>query len=594
MPYISEDILREIRDKVSILQVISPFVKLKKTGSNFVGLCPFHSEKTPSFTVHEGKGIFHCFGCGAGGNVFTFLMKHSHMSFPEAAEDLARRAGIQLKRPAPTPGEKRAHEEVERLRAVNTAALRFYHRCLMDTPEGKNAMDYLTSRGIAAPQASSFGLGYAPNRWDGLLAHLREKAIDPTLAEKAGLLVKKSGGGHYDRFRNRVIFPIHDASGRVVGFGGRALQGEEPKYLNSPETPIYTKGKILYCLHLAREAIMKEDRAIIVEGYFDALALHLHGFTHAVATLGTALTPDHIALLRRLSKNVVLVFDPDEGGIRAAVRSLGLFLEGEVDARIIRLPGGDDPDTFLRAKGREAFASLLRSARPLTDFVVEDCRRRHDATIQGKARAVEELLPLIRGVKNPVERDLFIQKTAETFGVREESVQEALRRAPVPRPVARPAPARAAYPRTEEFIVWMMVHHPESIPRVRDEGALDQFTAPVLKNLGERLVGEYEKTPGPPAPDGFMEAIQDEEQRSVFTRLAVDVDRVAQDAWPQALEEALGVFARSRLKKEKQDLERKLKRAEEEGNDAWVAELLVQKIELMKKERGRQCPKGKS
>jgi len=585
MPYISEETLREIREKVNILQVISSFVKLKKVGANYVGLCPFHSEKTPSFTVHEGKGIFHCFGCGAGGNIFTFVMRHSNMSFPEAAEDLAKRAGIYIEKSS-FSDEKRTREEREKLRRINDMAAQYFHHVLMNSSEGKEGREYLKTRQVPEAIISAYVLGYAPDLWNGLLDHLAKKKADLSLAEKVGLLIRKRDGGHYDRFRHRIMFPIHDISGLVAGFGGRALGKEEPKYLNSPESPLYSKGKILFGLHAAREHIMKENLSIIVEGYFDLLALHAHGISNAVATLGTALTSDHGSLLKRFARDIVVVFDPDEGGKRAAQRSLSVFLDKEMTATIVLLPDGHDPDAFLKRYGKEDFLSLVQKAQPLIDFVLDECRRRHGTSIQEKSRAVEELIPLVHSMKSPVERDLFIKKISEAFGVREEAVRESLKKPTAVRLQPHEIQEEGTYPNAEQFVLLLMVHRPEAIRRVKEEGALALFKTPALKELGERLLEEYDRRAESSVPGEVMDFLEDDEQKSLLSRLAMEGDSVGHEEWEKALDDALRSLGRAKLREQQKLLGQKLKKAEEGKNEAMVDDLLKQKMELTKRERG--------
>ncbi len=386
------------------------------------------------------------------------------------------------------------------------------------------------------------------------------------------------------------MFPIHDVSGKIVGFGGRALGGEEPKYLNSPDSPLYSKGKVLFGLHIAREHMKKEDVMIIIEGYFDLLALHIHGFKNSVATLGTGLTSDHVDLLRRYVKNVVVAFDPDEGGKRAAQRSLKLFLEKELYARIVLLPEGDDPDTFLRRYGRERFLSLLHSAPPLTDFVLEECARRHGGSIQGKARAVDALVPLLYSMRSPVMRDLYMKKIAETVRVREEAVRECYRR---PRSAFGGEPSQdlhreRAYPRAEELIVRLMVHHAEAIHRVKNAGVLANLRTPALKALGEKLIEDDDRRGRIPQPDEVVDILEDEEQKALLSRFAVDGGPASEEDWEKTLDDTLRSLTRAHLREQQRALDQKLRRARDEGNEALVSDLQKQWWELEIKERGLQ------
>ncbi|HOP36412.1 MAG TPA: DNA primase, partial [Syntrophales bacterium] len=323
--YIPDEKIEEIRSRADILEIVSEFVTLRKRGKSYTGLCPFHGEKTPSFTVNVDRQIFHCFGCGEGGNVIRFLMKINNLSFPEAVRSLAVKVGVDLperefRKERKEPGKREKLLQANRLAAG-------YFRDALNGPEGDRARTYLASRGIGAEALSRFSIGYARDGWHFLKDALGKEAVPAGIAEEAGLLVRKDRDWHYDRFRDRIMFPVLDLNGNVVAFGGRLLGNGEPKYLNSPETPVYTKGRVLYGLYDTKEDIRRADRAILVEGYMDLIALWEGGIRHVVASLGTALTREQVLILRRFTKNVVLLFDPDQAGRHAAERSLKLFLE---------------------------------------------------------------------------------------------------------------------------------------------------------------------------------------------------------------------------------------------------------------------------
>lgn len=380
----------QVRERTDLLALIGQFVALKKRGGRYTGLCPFHQEKTPSFSVDPEKGFWKCFGCGKGGDAFTFLMQLERLTFPEALERLAERAGVQ---PAVTSYDApKRKEERDFLFEVNAAAAAAFHKALLGTA-GTAARDYLQRRGISAAFAERFGLGYAPGGWEALVKHLRGRGFSLEVLGKAGLaLARSSGAGYIDRFRNRLMIPIHDRQGRVVAFGGRALVAEDnPKYLNTAETPVFHKSRTLYLLHLAVEGIKKTNRVIVTEGYFDAIACHLAGFTEAVATLGTALSEEHAQLLHRLAERVFLVFDADSAGINAALRSQAIFRQAGADVRIVRLPAGHDPDTLLREGGTAAFEQCLASALSPVEFELERLIGEHPA------RDVESRVRLFRG-----------------------------------------------------------------------------------------------------------------------------------------------------------------------------------------------------
>jgi DNA primase len=427
---IPEETLTELRDRAGIVDVVSAHVGLRKVGRNHLGLCPFHAEKTPSFTVNADRGIFHCFGCGAGGNVFTFLMRMESLPFPEVVERLARRYGVTLPERAADDPTVRLRESMFRL---NDQTARFFQRYLWEGAEARPARDYLVERGIGRAVAECFLLGYAPGGGDVLARRLEAAGRPHELAVRLGLIgERRGGGGCYDRFRARLMFPITDSSGRVVGFGSRSVpgtasvRGDLPKYLNSPETPLYRKGAHLYGLALARDAIRAADSALVVEGYFDVLALAEAGIAHAVASLGTALTLVQLQVLKRFTRNVIAFFDGDAAGEKAAEKSLPTFLEAGLWGRAAFLPSGDDPDTFVRREGRDAVLALLAGAAPLLEFYL-DRAVRPESTPAERAAVARQVAQWLAKIADPFEYDITARRTAERLGVAE----ELLRRQPV-------------------------------------------------------------------------------------------------------------------------------------------------------------------
>ncbi|MDW8153570.1 MAG: DNA primase [Armatimonadota bacterium] len=416
---VTEEVREQIRSRIDLVELASAYVSLRRSGRRYVGLCPFHTEKTPSFTVDRERGLFYCFGCGAGGDVFDFFMRVEGVSFPEALRELARRAGVPLEERLPVRG------EVEALLRALDAAARFYRETLLHPSSGRVAREYLGQREITPQAADRFRLGYAPEAWDLLLQHLRRSGHAAEVLEKAGLVAPRGGGGHYDVFRHRLMFPILDLQDRPVAFGGRALREEDqPKYLNSRESPVFHKGRTLYALNFAREAIRQAGYAVVVEGYLDAVTCHQHGIQHTVASLGTALTPDQVALLRRFTASVVLVYDSDEAGQRAAVRALPLFEEAGLSVRAVTLPEGMDPDLFLRRHGRDAFLRVVEGARPVFHFRLDYLLRTHSPqTVEGKIRIVDELIPLLASYRHELARDEYLTQLVKRLGVPEEVVR---------------------------------------------------------------------------------------------------------------------------------------------------------------------------
>jgi DNA primase len=420
MPRLPDHLIEEIRGANDIVALISEYVPLKRAGRSYKTLCPFHSEKTPSFVVNPERQIYHCFGCGTGGNVITFVMEQDKVGFFEAIQVLAKRAGIDLPR---VERDSRRTEENDLFFAANEFAASFYQRAL-DNEEGRVARAYLQSRGIASETARAFRLGFAPDRWDALLIAAKRSALSPRILERAGLLLEREDrSGYYDRFRGRVIFPILNLTGQVVGFGGRSLsEGErDAKYLNSPETPIYQKGKSLYGLYQAKGQIRAQEQSIVVEGYLDLLTAHQAGWTNVVATLGTALTIEQARLLSRYATETVLVYDPDAPGTKAALRGVEVMLEAGLDVRVVTLPAGLDPDALIRTRGTEAFRDAVQGSQDFFDYKLDALAGTLDLReVSGRSRAVEELLALLRRVKGELKQRLFVQRVAERFGLGED------------------------------------------------------------------------------------------------------------------------------------------------------------------------------
>src|SRR5262245_4894212 len=434
---IGEAKIAEIRTRASIVEVVSDHLTLKRAGRNYVGLCPFHADKNPSFTVNEEKGIFHCFACGVGGNVFNFLMQFEHLSFPEAVERVAKRYGIVIAR---TEGwqEKRQAKERESYFRINERAALYYREILFRHPEGQRALEYLKRRGIEEALAERYYLGYAPQSGRGLTEQLRKENFSLQEAARVGLVGERRPDLIGDKFFGRLMFPIFDVSGGIVGFVGRVLGDGLPKYLNSAETPLFHKGSTLYGLFQAKEAVRRENRVIVVEGYLDALALCQYGIPSVVATLGTALTTDHARILSRYSKNIIALFDGDDAGRRAAARTFEIFVDGGVLGKSAFLPGGEDPDSFVRAHGKEALEEILNQAVPLADYYFGWLERQHGKTLEGKSRIAQEVSRLLAKIGNPFEADLLARRASDLLGIREELLRST--------PSARQAGQRSAPP----------------------------------------------------------------------------------------------------------------------------------------------------
>lgn len=502
------DTIEAVRAAADILLVIEEVVPLKRRGKYWVGLCPFHAEKTPSFTVTPDKGLFKCFGCGKGGDVFTFVMEYERVSFPEAVRILAERFGV----PLPEPGGPRAKGDQALYEALGQAA-RFFYRHLRN-PTGQKAQRYLAARGISDAIARRFGLGYAPASADALYRHVRALGMDPRPFAQANLLIPGPGGTYRDRFRDRLMFPILSASGRVVGFAGRLLKEvpNQPKYVNTAETPLYRKGRLLYGLYQAREAIRARGEALLVEGYADVLALHEYGFEQAVASGGTALTAAQARLLARYSQRVVILYDADPAGLMATLRATELLLAENLEVRVLRLPEGDDPDSFLRREGREGF--LAYREREECDFLRFLLARELPATPspEAQARAAHEALRLIALIPDVLRRTAYVRALAEALRMPEAELQAALEQrarsgSPGPsaaRPVRlepsaealspQPSALQPDIPPPERLLLRLMLEHGGALVRhVFSHTSLEEFQEGPSRELARRLLETYQR-----------------------------------------------------------------------------------------------------
>lgn len=413
---LSDSFLQELKMKTDIEDVISTYVTLKRRGATLVGLCPFHNEKTPSFTVYPATQSFYCFGCGAGGDAITFLKKIENLDYLDAVKTLAQRAGLQM----PQEGfDDSLSKRRRRILEMNREAARFYHSVLL-SPEGKVGYDYYIGRALSAATINHFGLGFAPNQWDALLKHMRAKGYQPAELVDAGL-ARKGQKGYYDNFRNRVMTPIIDVRGNVIAFGGRVLDDSKPKYINTGDTLVYKKTNELFALNFAKDS--KEDALILCEGYMDVIAMHQAGFTNAVAGCGTALTTEQVRLISRYAKEVILTYDADEAGQKALQKAMTLFDQTDVKVRIPALVGGKDPDEIIRTYGRDKFKGMLEGASNETEFRLLALRRQYNlATTQGKIDFIGGALQILATLP-PVEQDLYVSRLSEELGVERQNMK---------------------------------------------------------------------------------------------------------------------------------------------------------------------------
>ena len=534
--------LQQIRDSVDIVDVVSRYIALSKTGQNLRGLCPFHQEKTPSFTVTPARQMFYCFGCGAGGDIFTFLMRREGLGFLEAVEDLAERARVPLPRNASRGFSQSQTGQRKKLEDLHALANTWFQQNLHDPSKGRSALAYLAGRGLELSTLKEFGMGYAPPSWDGLTNYLTREGATPADLEASGLVALKDSQStsksarFYDRFRGRVMLPICDLRANVIAFGGRVFEDGTPKYLNSPDTALFHKGRVLYGLHKARETSRPPNSLLLVEGYFDVLTLHQAGIPQVAAPLGTALTPEHAALLRRFVNTVALIFDGDAAGKGAALRALDVFRNSGVAVKVVVMPQGHDPDSYVRAHGAEGFLALQDQALTLLEFAVAQCLEgATHATVEERTRRVDDVLSILTKVSNPIEKNEQIQRVAERLGVRPQLLLDrypdvfdrqqgvaSRRQGKSSIPPSRKRRNEQREFREERDIVSLMVQgglHPEHLESLRPE----DFRSPLYRRLVEIGLQHLDEKGGIDFSGFFAETGSDETCRDSVAELAVSV-----------------------------------------------------------------------
>ena len=579
MGLIPESTLEEILSRVDIVELISGYIPLKRVGRSYKALCPFHHEKTPSFIVNPDKQIFHCFGCSAGGNAFGFLMQHERLEFPEAIEALAKRTGVIIHEAS--AAERKTQNLSEQLYKINEAAAHFYSDQL-HAPEGEPALKYLLKRGLTKETIQRFKIGYAQDKWDGLLNYLRSKGFGLGLIEKSGLIIAKDNGGYYDRFRKRILIPIHDTKGRTVAFGARVLDNSLPKYINSPETPVYSKSKVLFGLDLNNEEIRLKDLAVIVEGYFDLIFPYQAGVKNITASCGTALTQEQIRLLKRYSRNVVLVYDSDNAGQMATLRSIDTLIEEGLNVMAARLPEGYDPDSFARRFGPEGFQKLITEAKDIFDYKLEFLKLKYaPLTIPNKSRAASEMLSLISKFNNTVAKSAYIKKLAEELSLDENSLLLELKKTgnennriphkeenlPPPKtPVTTNAP--------ERMIVRLILEEQELIEQIKEKLAPGDFQD---KNISQIITKMF---------DLFCSGkkINTNSLINHFTgsHLSKIILEISTCEWPavsgtqRIIDDCVRRIKESKRKLKQQELCRQLKLAQGPGNELKLNDLLIE------------------
>jgi DNA primase len=554
MPGFDRAVLAEINAKVDLLSYVSQYVTLKKQGREYVGLCPFHAERTPSFSVNAEKGVWHCYGCDAGGDLFKFVQRHENADFPTAVRMLAGRAGIVIDE---SPGAQRRRSERESIYEANAAAQAFFAAALRKNAAAKA---YLTQRGIDERTAHAFGIGFAPDSWDDLKLALEKGGVESESAVAAGLIrPRERGDGFYDFFRNRLMLPVYNLTGEVMAFGGRALGDDPPKYLNTPSTAAYTKGKHVYALNVARRAAAAEGALIVVEGYLDAIALHQAGFTNAVASLGTAFTPEQARELRRVAANLYLCFDGDAAGQTATARSIDMLIEEGLSVRVVGLPDGKDPDEIILAGGAEAFAALLAASTPWVDFKIEMACRRITKTFANKSEIAREAMQVIAHVRDPIERDQYVKAMARRLDVDESALRRA-RFSPPPHGAgaaqspraADDAPVRARPrsapdpPSVERELLQIVLTRPSLIAAAAARVSPEDLEQAQFREAYGRLVERRDEVERGLNP---LSVFSDDESSGELAKLALSAPPMSAEDDERRLSRVLDRFDRRRLER---------------------------------------------
>lgn len=554
---IPDHIIDDIRDRTDIVAVISDHVVLKKVGTNYKGLCPFHSEKTPSFSVSPEKRIYHCFGCGTGGNVFKFLMEIQSITFPDVLKIMAERAGIPLPRNTSSHSADPKQKERDALRKLNEAATRYFQSLLKNPEVGLSARNYLTSRHFDAEILERYRIGWAAPTWKGLLTHVQQKSsVTQEQLVQAGLIIKKEDTSNvYDRFRGRVIFPIKDLHSNIIGFGGRSIDAEaQPKYLNSPETLLYQKSETLFGMDQAKQAIRRENQVILVEGYFDQMRVVQHGIENVVATCGTALTAKQARILRNHAETAILVFDSDPAGRSASEKGFDVLLEHGLNVKIVALPDGQDPDSFVHEQGAEIFLEKICNAKPFMesyiDALVQDSRGKGP---EDRVKMANQILPMLAKIKNAVERSAWLEKFTSKTNIDDRTFLKELSKAlsqNQPR-LAETENELAPLLNLEKHLVHLILSGKKAAEAVLLEIDLEEFSDPALKAIAQTCRqkinnGEDIKI------DQLLDQTEDPETRNTLSRLGLEA--VEFDAPERTIKDCVGKFKNIHLKLKMKDL----------------------------------------
>jgi len=561
-----DDAISRVKEANDIVDVVSHYVELKRSGANYKGLCPFHQEKTPSFMVNPARQIFHCFGCGTGGDVLRFLMLHEGLPFTDALEKLAGRAGIELPQASSSGGPGAGEKDL--LYRANRVAAVFYTECLMKSEKGRKARDYLAARGIHSDAGRIFGVGYAPPGWRNVGDELGKKGIPGKVGIAAGLLIQGEGGKKpYDRFRDRVIFPIRDVGGRILGFGGRVFGDEIPKYLNTPETAIYRKGDSLFGLDIAAPHVRDANEVILVEGYLDVISLHQGGIRNVVGVLGTALTEGQALRVRRITDRCVLLFDSDEAGRKAALRSALILLETGLQVRVAPLEAGEDPDSHLRKKGAEDLLARISEARDILVFALDDARTDHPTLKPGdRFQVIDAIVPYLVKIKDRARLGSYLKWLGDELRIEQHDLRAMLAtRKRTARPAAeeeKTAPQGGGGTKRERLFLHILIRDPELVPRARASVSPRDIQDTEIAWIVEKIFSGVNLA-------GLLGTVS-EHWENILSRWALE-DPV--EGTQQALDDLLGFYSRQKLEGKIRKVREKLARAVSAGSEKEKKEL---------------------
>jgi len=579
-----EKVIEEVQSKLDIAEIVGSYISLRKAGRNFKACCPFHHEKSPSFVVSPTKQIYHCFGCGAGGDMISFVMKHENLEFIEALNILAKKAGVQVPRFKGTADGK-SRSSASMLHRINEFAANYYNALLVGSTKAIEARKYLVKRALNADIVSRFKLGFSSGEWDSFLKFAKTKGVSASSLEKAGLVIPGKEESFYDRFRNRVIFPIFDVRSKVVAFGGRVLDDSLPKYMNSPETDVYVKGRHLYGLNFAIEEIKEKDYVIIVEGYLDLILPYQSGIRNIVATLGTALTVEQIRLIKRFTDNVVIIFDADEAGEAASLRGLDLLVSEGLFVKIARLPQGQDPDDFVCKNGKDELLKIIKEADNLFDYKLKLLLRKFNpAQSEDKTKISAEMLPTIKRVENSVLRSDYISRLSKALFITEDALNEELSK--IKLDYSSPGEVKKIkknlnIPPAERMIAGLMIEDPDIAQRVREQLRCEDFTSQEIRDIVALIYQMLDENKIPNA-SRILHNLNDDHLNHIVCEALSETENFVDRG--KGLEDCIRRVKKDNMVCKRERLTGLIKQAEQQGDDAMMMGL-IKKLDMLKSER---------